>query len=96
MLRFPKAPPVVLCGDQSAWALPEHGLFGLSLAAGTRYTALWARLVLVDPAGAATRVLLLADQFERADWRKLQVALRECDTMDMGVVGRDPRSRAGR
>ena len=48
---------------------------------GTAYTTLWARVVLTDAAGRRVPLLLLRDQFSAEDWRKIQVALRECDNL---------------
>lgn len=71
---------VLLLGN-GYWALPARGRFRLAPGLGTAYTTLWARVVLTDAAGRRVPLLLLRDQFSAEDWRKIQVALRECDNL---------------
>ena len=66
---------VLLQQADGHWGLPELGHSDLTLARGTRYTVLWARLVLRGD-GAMFDILLLKDQFDQASWRGLQARLR--------------------
>lgn len=77
--RRPASQGIVLLLGNGRWALPSSGRFRLRLGSGTAYTTLWARVVLIDAAGRREPLLLLRDQFSAEDWRKIQVALRECD-----------------
>lgn len=73
---------VLLLSGNDQWGLPVRGRFGLRPGPGTLHAPLWVRLVLTDAAGGPVVLLLLRDQFSAEDWRKIQVAVRECDTMD--------------
>jgi hypothetical protein len=88
VVRRPRpAPALLIYGDgQVDW--PAAGFAGLEIADGTRFTALWALLVLRPPGGApAFRVLLIADQLDTATWRTLLARLGRA-----GAIGRPPRA----
>lgn len=57
------------------FALPVAGRFDLELAGSTRIGALWAELVFRDR--PKSRFLILKDQLEEPDWRRLSLILRE-------------------
>ncbi|WP_428101814.1 hypothetical protein [Candidatus Rariloculus sp.] len=75
-VRFPDSQVVLTRSGDGRWSIPGRGLFDLALGSGTCYSTLW---VILDLAGqdGSTRVLLLRDQLGAADWRRLQVAVRE-------------------
>jgi hypothetical protein len=79
--RRPRQGRQLLLYRNGYWAVPDRGRFGLQAAAGTAYTALWLRLVLADAQGGTVCLLLLRDQFAAETWRKIQVAVRECDNV---------------
>jgi hypothetical protein len=81
--RWPTGERLLLLAGNDDWGLPARGRFGLRLGPGTLYAPLWVRLVLTDAAGGSVGLLLLRDQFSGEDWRKIQVAVRECDTMGL-------------
>ena len=85
----PQSAPLLLIiyGDgQVDW--PEAGWAGLEIADGTRFTALWALLLLRPPAGGSDlRVLLIADQLDMVTWRTLLARVGQAH-----AVGRSRRA----
>jgi hypothetical protein len=73
--RFPRRPPVLALARDGTWSLPESGVSGLVLGAGSEIASAWVRLILVGP-GTRRSVLLLKDQLSPQSWRALQAGLR--------------------
>jgi hypothetical protein len=76
-LRWPRAPTPLYRHADGAWSLPILGLERLRLCPGTAVGPFWARLALgTNGATAAATIVLLADQVDPEDWRRLQAILR--------------------
>ena len=75
-IRLPGSSILLLRFGDGSWAIPEQGRFKLQLAPNSSYSTVWVRLVF-EADGARNTVLLLRDQMETEDWRRLQVAVRE-------------------
>ena len=74
--RFPDSRVLLARLDDGRWSIPSRGLDGLELGAGTCFAAYWVLLELVAP-DRSLRLVLLRDQFDARNWRRLQVAVRE-------------------
>ena len=88
ILRFPRAPRLLLLNSDSTWDVPEQSAHGLCLAPGTAWTTWYVELVLSG--STDLRIVLLKDQLGAEDWRALELAVREHD--DTGSPSIPPRS----
>lgn len=75
-LRRPAAPMPVCRHADGAWSLPALGLERLALRPGTAVGPFWARLALGAAGARTVSIVLLADQLEPEDWRRLRAVLR--------------------
>jgi hypothetical protein len=74
--RWPRRPPgVIVIGADASCAVPEHGIGPLALSPRTRIAPWWVRL---DAREGRRRldILLLADQLDPDDWRRLAAIVR--------------------
>lgn len=76
LFRPPEVGPIII-GGGGLWALPAEELYDMRLGEKTVYSGAWVRLHLTRGRATNRRVLLLADQLDREDWRRLQVSVRE-------------------
>lgn len=72
--RRPRGTPLLLLAPGPRFALPLEERFDLRPTAGCREGPFWLELVFDD---GGRSVLVLADQLQRADWRRLRLALAE-------------------
>ena len=76
-LRRPPEPIPIFRHADGTWSLPSLGLDRLALRSGTAVGPFWARLALGGAhSSKAVTVVLVKDQLEREDWRRLQAELR--------------------
>jgi hypothetical protein len=85
LFRPPEPAPIII-GCDGLWALPAEELYDMRLGERTVCSGAWVRLHLTRGPATNRRVLLLADQFDREDWRRLQVSVREAP---IGRIGGD-------
>lgn len=75
-LTAPAPPPLLLVTESGRWSVPARGLFGLELDERSAYTSSWARLEL-ELGGRRARLVLLKAEYGAAEWRRIQLALRQ-------------------
>lgn len=71
--RAPPPAPLLLVTGAGRWSVPAIGLFDIVPDRRSAYTRCWARLVLGRPAAT---LVLLRPEYQAADWRRIQLALR--------------------
>ncbi len=76
ILRRPRPPPPLVRLADGRWSVPDAGVSGAVLGAGTRFTRGWVRLELAARGRAPATLLLMHDQLDPEEWRALQAALR--------------------
>lgn len=72
---YPARGGLLIVSGGGRFALPLAGRFDLELAASTRIGAFWADLAFSDR--PRSRFLILRDQLQEPDWRRLSLTLRE-------------------
>lgn len=78
VLRRPRSPQLVARHADGTWTVAGRALAtGLALAPGTSWSTWYVALVLESGRGRRVRSLILRDQLEAEDWRRLQLAVRE-------------------
>jgi hypothetical protein len=75
IVRYPRSPRLLVLHRDATWAVPERGLHARTLSPRTAWTTWYVELVLTGP--GHTRIVLLVDQLDAEDWRRLQVEVRE-------------------
>jgi hypothetical protein len=73
--RNPVRGALLVVSDGPRFALPVDGRFNLSLSASSRCGLHWAELVFSDR--PRERLLVLRDQLDARDWRRLKLLVRE-------------------
>ena len=74
-LRNPVCGALLLVSGRGRFALPIEGRFNLTLSDTTRIGSFWIELVFSDCPNS--RFLVLKDQFQEPEWRRLCLILRE-------------------
>jgi hypothetical protein len=72
---YPVRGALLIVSPGPRFALPAAGRFDLELAESTSVGAFWAELVFRDR--PKSRFLIVRDQLEEPDWRRLSLILRE-------------------
>ena len=73
-LRWPRSATIVLVDGAGRFDLPADGRFGLRLARRSRAGTGWLSLVFDDK---PSPLLILSDQLEPEDWRRLRLAVTD-------------------